>query len=81
MFLAITAHLNPKSLLISWIVFANSESVEPVVITSLTNKMVALFGTEINLPHKILTSDFSFSLHDLDVAEKLYNSFLGPNLT
>ena len=43
-FLAITAHRKFKSFLISWIVFANSERVEPVVVTSSTNKTVAQFG-------------------------------------
>ena len=43
-FLAITAHRKDKSFLSLWIVLANSDKVEPVVVTSSTSKIVAQFG-------------------------------------
>ena len=43
-FLAITAHRKSKSLLSLCIVFANSDNVEPVVVTSSISKTVLQFG-------------------------------------
>ena len=58
-FLAITAPRNCKSSLSLWITFANSDKVDPVVVTSSTNKNVDQFG--IRDKSSVLNTHFKFA--------------------